>query len=144
MTVEFTVPGDPVSKARPRVTRGGKHTYTPSTSKAYETLVALKAKEAMQGRKPIEGAIVLDVEFILKRPKSHYRTNGDIKPKYLDAGYAHTKRPDLDNFLKSVLDGCNEIVFKDDSQVYSITVGKWYVDDEESPHTAVNVSPSSV
>ena len=37
-------------------------------------------------------------------------------------------RPDLDNFIKAALDGCNEIVFKDDSLVVTITATKRYSD----------------
>ena len=37
-----------------------------------------------------------------------------------------TKKPDLDNVLKAVLDGLNGIAFVDDSQVVAITVRKKY------------------
>ena len=37
-------------------------------------------------------------------------------------------RPDLDNFIKAALDGCNEIVFRDDSLVVTIMASKRYSD----------------
>ena len=46
---------------------------------------------------------------------------GTVKP---------TKRPDLDNFLKAVVDGCNGILFRDDAQVTKIIVEKIYASEQ--------------
>ena len=35
-------------------------------------------------------------------------------------------KPDLDNIIKAVLDGCNGVVFRDDKQVVSIHAAKEY------------------
>ena len=42
------------------------------------------------------------------------------------AGAIRPPKPDLDNILKTVLDGCNRIVYEDDKQVYSIWARKVY------------------
>lgn len=42
-----------------------------------------------------------------------------------------TKKPDVDNIAKVVLDGLNNFVFKDDNQVSKIFVEKKYTDDTE-------------
>jgi Holliday junction resolvase RusA-like endonuclease len=36
------------------------------------------------------------------------------------------KRPDLDNYMKTALDACNEIVFADDSQIVKLIANKRY------------------
>jgi Holliday junction resolvase RusA-like endonuclease len=37
-------------------------------------------------------------------------------------------RPDIDNYIKAVFDGGNEIIWKDDSQVVSLQARKFYTD----------------
>ena len=49
--------------------------------------------------------------------------NGDI---------CHTKKPDLDNMAKTVLDALNGLAYIDDSQIYSLTLFKTY---SEQPGT---------
>jgi Holliday junction resolvase RusA-like endonuclease len=39
-----------------------------------------------------------------------------------------TSRPDTDNYIKSVQDALNGIVWKDDSQVVALIADKWYSD----------------
>ena len=40
-----------------------------------------------------------------------------------------TKKPDLDNCLKAITDALNGFAYKDDSQIVSIAVSKFYSDD---------------
>ncbi|UGA38203.1 RusA family crossover junction endodeoxyribonuclease [Chromobacterium haemolyticum] len=55
MNISFFVPGAPVGKGRPKVSsRGGKFArmYTPEKTANYESLIALAAQEAGNGRQP--------------------------------------------------------------------------------------------
>ena len=49
-----------------------------------------------------------------KRPMSHFKANGDLKP---DAPSRHAKRPDVDNLAKYVLDSLQPRVLADDNCV---------------------------
>lgn len=124
--ITFTVPGTPVAKARARsVLRHGKIThYTPNTTARYENLVRLAAQQAMGGQSPLEGAVSLSVRAYLPVPASW------SKPRRLaaSAGLPHTSRPDLDNLLKSVKDGANGVLWRDDSQVAEVSACKRYGD----------------
>jgi Holliday junction resolvase RusA-like endonuclease len=40
----------------------------------------------------------------------------------------HTKKPDLDNVAKAIIDGMNGIIFKDDSQIINLHVTKVYAE----------------
>jgi Holliday junction resolvase RusA-like endonuclease len=123
MTIEFTVPGRPVPMARPRVTARG--TYTPKRCRDYKTAVAIAAKAAMRGKKPLEGAVHIILQFTFLIPKSW------PKVKRLNGGLVgHTSRPDWDNLSKSVTDALIGIVYNDDSQIVSASVEKRYGDDE--------------
>ena len=46
-------------------------------------------------------------------------------------------KPDVDNAIKSILDGMNSCVYTDDKNVVKVTATKWYGEKEEAPHTLV-------
>ena len=98
----FTVPGAPVPKGRPRVVRnGGKvRGVTPPRTRVYEATVGVYA---LQARQLHPGPWPLDV---------HYSVTAEI------AG----GRGDLDNVAKSLLDGCNGVLWSDDARVRRLLV----------------------
>lgn len=108
--LEFVVDGDPVGKARARVSaRMGAdgqmhaHAYTPANTRAWETAVALAAKEAMaQGQMHARAAgataYTLSVCAAVKRPQRLCRR------KDPDGYILRTTTPDADNVAKSVAD----------------------------------------
>jgi Holliday junction resolvase RusA-like endonuclease len=97
----FEVLGEPVGKERPR--KGvNRYFYTPARTKAYEQHVALSALaeiNAVKGEKPFIPSGPVTIEIHVHTPKT---------------------TPDLDNVLKSVIDGLNGIAYRDDSQVVYI------------------------
>ena len=124
-TIIFTVLGEPVAKARARAVRrnGSIAHYTPAKTASYEAQVRLFAKAAMKGRPPIDGACALVVRAYFPIPKSW----GKEKQREAAAGkIAHTKRPDLDNIVKSIKDGANGAAWKDDAQVTCVFATKGY------------------
>lgn len=127
MAVEFFVPGQPVGKGRPRATvRAGRaRLYTPAKTEKYEARVALFAQQAMAGRPVMAGPVALSVTALFPIPPSW--------PKKRQAAARagteqHTKRPDADNCAKAILDGLNGVVWKDDSQVVTLSIEKRYSD----------------
>ena len=46
-------------------------------------------------------------------------------------GISPTKKPDIDNIVKVVLDAMNKFAFKDDTQIVKLEVEKLYTSDEE-------------
>lgn len=118
MTTRFEIPGKPVPKARPRVVNG--HAYTPDKTKAFETLVAAKYKAA--GGTVHDGPVSVTIAVWYQMPKSW--------PKYRKTeqkGLPHTSKPDLDNVIKSILDGLNGSAWEDDAQVSKVhAVKHWY------------------
>lgn len=117
----FTIPGAPRGKGRPRF--GGGRTFTDAKTVAYESLIKHAAHVAMAGRErfagPVEVSIIVRLEPAASTPKAARAAAlaGQIHP---------VKRPDLDNIIKAVLDGCNTVVFADDAQVCWINAGKTY------------------
>ncbi|WP_331429039.1 RusA family crossover junction endodeoxyribonuclease [Paracoccus sanguinis] len=115
------MPGKPVPKARPRMTRQGR-VYTPAETLAYERLVAKHA--VAQGVGMASGPVEVDISVRFPIPPSW------AKVRKADAhGAPHTQRPDLDNLAKSVLDGLNGVAWHDDAQVCRVSASKsWDAD----------------
>jgi Holliday junction resolvase RusA-like endonuclease len=125
LVVTFTVDGDPVPKGRPRFSTRGKFpvAYTPEKTKTYESEVGMMAKVAMGASKALEGALEAFIYVPFPIPSSYSKKRTEA---CLSDSEKHTKRPDLDNVVKSVIDGMSEIVFFNDSQITSIHATKVY------------------
>lgn len=133
--IQFIVPGQPVAKARPKFARQGNFvtTYTPAKTQSYENLVKLAASQAMAGIEPSAEPLALEVHLHMQVPASW------SNKKRLLAIQGHilpTKKPDADNVLKGLKDGCNGIVWRDDAQVVEVLLRKRYA---ETPSAVVHV-----
>jgi Holliday junction resolvase RusA-like endonuclease len=119
----FTVPGEPRGKGRPRFTKQG-HTYTDSETKAYEQkIIAYYRKTFGSFRWPDNSFIAVKVVAYYPIPKSATKAQlaamqaGKIFP---------SRKPDIDNVLKVVLDALNGVAYKDDSRVVCVEAEKKY------------------
>ena len=126
MKVIIDIDGKPIAKGRGRIGKladGRATIFTPTATRQNENLIKMAAMRAMDGRDPIEGAVEVFVHVYLDYPKSASKkklsemVSGRIRP---------CTKPDIDNYVKSALDGINTIVFKDDNQVVSLHAHKVY------------------
>jgi Holliday junction resolvase RusA-like endonuclease len=121
MQIAFEIPGEPMAKQRPKF--GCGRAYTPDKTTNYETLVKMEYHN--QINKMLDGEIEAKIIAYYAIPKSASKKKqiamrlGNIMP---------TKRPDVDNIAKIVLDSLNGIAYKDDSQVVNLQVHKLYAD----------------
>jgi len=131
MVVTLTITEEAVAKARPRVSSfGGKaRMYTPKKSQDFEYVIRRRAEEKI--KKPLTGPISVEIDLQLKRPKYM------MKKTMTNPKCYNTKRPDIDNYIKSILDGLNGVAFEDDGQVAEIIVRKWYHAGGERPTTTI-------
>lgn len=123
MIYRFEVPGLPIAKSRPRFNRKTGRTWTPPKTVNYESLVSLAYKEVYPDVIPAGEPIRLTVIAYFPIPKS---TSKKRLALMLSNLIHHTKRPDIDNVLKSVQDGLNKVAFMDDSQIWSLCAEKRY------------------
>ncbi len=65
--------------------------------------------------------IALKVVFYMKTPTSY----SQVRKERLE-NTAHTKRPDIDNLIKNVLDRGNGILWQDDNFIYKVEAEKLY------------------
>lgn len=123
MKVKFTIPGIPVPKARPRVVRG--HAFTPKKTKDYEALVK-DVYNLTVGEYLGDSAIVATIDLYFPIPESYSKSK---KRRIADGEIKHTKRPDVDNCAKAILDALNEVAYKDDAQIVESRITKHYAVD---------------
>lgn len=117
---EFIIPGEPVAKGRPKLSRYG--TYTPKKTKEYEEHI--KQEWRKNGyREPLTGAVMVDITFYRNIQKSGSKA---VKTAKLTGKVKPTIKPDLDNYIKAVLDGLNGLAWVDDSQIINISATKEY------------------
>ncbi|MGE8037876.1 RusA family crossover junction endodeoxyribonuclease [Lysinibacillus sp. NPDC093692] len=120
---------------RPRFSRRGKNvvTHDAPKSKDFKDFVKLVAWQ----NKPSEliaGPIKLQADIYLMPPKKYHTgpkraliASGELRP---------TTKPDADNLIKGIKDGCNKIIWHDDSQIVDMTVRKFY---SEQPRAEVMI-----
>ena len=114
--IKIVVTGDALPAARPRF---NGHAYQPKRNMEYRARVQAAAYSAMNGREPMTGELSAVVK-LYRRYKTTARVFGDV-----------------DNHLKSLFDGMNQIVFVDDSQICQCEVSKHT--DKKNPRAKIEI-----
>ena len=128
MFYEFEVPGKITGKGRPRINTETAIAYTPARTKDYEELIKQYFIIKHRGVKLFDGRICITIKAFISVPKSASKKE---KLKMLEGCISPTKKPDIDNIAKIVLDALNKLAFKDDNQVTKINVEKIYSTEEK-------------
>lgn len=136
-SVSFTVPGPPKGKARARTVRtkdGRTFSYTPDGTVLYENLI--KTCYYQTGVNPFDADEELRATIVAYYPIT--KSTSKKKRQQMLAGLIRpTKKPDLDNVIKSILDALNKVAYHDDTQIVSLSMEKFYSD---SPRVEVSIS----
>lgn len=133
--IEFTVPGQPQGKGRAKIVSIGglNRMATPKKTVAYEGLIAHAAHQAMAGRAMLLGPVSVLMHIDCQIPaswslkKQRLAVAGELRP---------ITKPDKDNVIKAVYDGCNGVIWKDDCQVVEGVQHKRY---SETPGVRVQI-----
>lgn len=127
LNIAFSIPLDPVPASRPRVSKWG--TYYPARYRNYLKAAKDEVKKwASENLKaPLAGQLQASFQFHVKRPKT---------------SKLECPKPDLDNYVKSVLDCLSGFVFDDDSQVRRfVQVEKHWAEPPLAPQTFIHITP---
>lgn len=114
----------PRATPRPQVKRlknGRTQVYYPHNYHKYKTALGLLLK-TLRIKQPVNGEWLgwLRVEFYLPCPKK-------AKKSEVWEGRTHRKKPDVDNYIKGLMDGLESAgVIKNDSNFYHIDAAKYY------------------
>jgi crossover junction endodeoxyribonuclease RusA len=133
MTISFTVSGHakPKGSMRAFIPKGWKRpilTNATSSTKTWEQSVRLVAQEYAYAY--TTDPVRVRLRFNLPRPKS-------LSSR---ASRAHVKRPDLDKLIRACLDAMTGVLWKDDSQVYSLGAIKVYSMADQAPNVIITVT----
>ena len=128
MKYEFEVIGDIKGKARPRVNTYTCKAYTPTDTKDYELLVKQYFKIKYPRFVPLENRLSVKIVATFKVPKTTTKKDREQIEKGL---ISPTKKPDIDNIVKIILDALNQMAFKDDTQITKLEVEKVYGEEEK-------------
>lgn len=119
--ISFTIPGNPIPQKQTQWTRSGR-VYDPSRK---DSQAIQKIAIASFNQEPVTSPIEIRMMFLLKKPQKH--------PKH---HVVHVKRPDIDNLAYLVTNALKGIVYKDDSQIYKMSLYKAY---DDNPRTEIQV-----
>lgn len=114
----FHVAGFPAPQGSKNAYRRGNKVVLVESSKKvkpWRAAVAQAATQAYLHTEPIDGPVMVEVEFILPRPKSLPKRITDM-----------IRKPDLDKLIRSTLDALSGIAYVDDNRVNLIVASKHY------------------
>lgn len=149
--LRFEFPINPVAKGRHRhyLARNMEKAYNPRKRRhewrekyeirnhsekktwKFEKAIHQLARYQMRGEL-YDGPLTVVVQFFLERPEK-----GKAGSKMEFPTYAK----DLDNLLKSLFDGCNKAIWKDDRQIIQLTTRKLFCQAEEQGKILMLVEP---
>lgn len=110
--LQFNIEPTPWARPTTAIINGFRRTLT--TKKAREASETLKYLMRAKWRgQPLEAPLKLELVFSITKPKSCKRPFPSVKP-------------DVDNFIKMVMDCGNEIIWKDDNLIVEISARKEY------------------
>ena len=106
--VKITIPGRPVPKGRPRIGYRGRtvYLYTPPETVNYEQDVARLGRLVCGS--PAAGPVELEIVLFFN-PQARVKATGGKRRR--------GPLPDLDNCVKSIVDGLNNVAYLDDRQL---------------------------
>lgn len=136
--IHFKYRGEAVGKGRPRVTRRGNHvhTYTPERTRLFEDAMRFELLASTCEQTPIypaEASLKAKVLIGMKVPKSYTKKR---RERCLSGKELPTKKPDIDNVLKSIFDSLCGFAMVDDSQIIEVIAEKIY---SEEPFVEVTI-----
>ncbi len=119
LAIRIMIQTEPVAKARARTAyrNGVIRTYTPEKTLDAQAFIKYRLKRHAKDAFPPETPVRLTATF--------YRTKSKWLPKREALPF---RKPDLDNFLKLLLDSIDKELVPDDAQITTISVRKRWSD----------------
>lgn len=123
MKTTVIFPVKPIAKQRPRLSKS-KNVYTPAQTKVFENVIKFcYGNRYFYDKEYIKVSILFKFEI----PKSYSKK----KQKEAIEGKIRPTRADIDNYIKSVLDGLNGVAWSDDRYVVEIEAKKVFHSENE-------------
>ena len=122
--LSITIPGKPIAKARPKFYRRGGFVGAYNAQETEEgRFMQFLHMAKPEGWRVLQGPVRIEVQFLMPIPTS---TSKKKKLGMVLGTIRHVKKPDCDNLLKFVKDCANGVLWRDDSQIFSLYATKFY------------------
>ncbi len=124
------IPGEPCAQGRPRFSTAGGfvRAYDPAKSRNYKAYVKAVCADAAEKQGWLFNTdLPLEVELIagLSIPSSKSKK---WKQAAAEGVEKPTKKPDVDNLIKIIMDALSGVIYKDDKQIIKMSVEKRYAE----------------
>jgi Holliday junction resolvase RusA-like endonuclease len=124
--INFKVHANPVAQGRGQIVRCGRFSKIKDPEKSRNWKADLKLLTQQYAQVPVwDGPLCAVILFEVLRPKS-------ISKKKV----WREVTPDLDNYVKAVMDALKGVIYKDDARIVCLTTAKVYSD---SPGVTVQI-----
>jgi Holliday junction resolvase RusA-like endonuclease len=140
ISVTIELAGEVRGKAN-HTTRGGI-SYISGATRDYLAKLAYAAKQEMAGREPTLLPCRVEIDVYVAAPANP--KGGKAARAAMLAGQSRpTKKPDLDNYYKTVGDALNGVVWVDDAQIVTTRIRKWWAEHPRLVVTAATIEQSA-
>lgn len=130
LALAFTVYGEPEPRGSKvaGISKKGKRYYRDTNPASYPWMDDVKraAAEAMVDRELLIGAVRVDLDFYLKRPKAHFGSGRNAALVKASSPARPIVAPDKGKLERGVLDALEGIVYGNDAQVVEGDSRKFY------------------
>lgn len=125
--INFSVPGEPVGKGRPRFVRTyrGGRAVTPEKTRCYEELVRMEYCWQCRAKFIDTDILKMHIDAYFSVPKS---TSKKKAKEMIEKKIRPAKKPDADNIIKAIADALNDVAYYDDKQIVDCSISKYYSD----------------
>lgn len=107
--------------------------YDPPKSRNWKATAQQHMRDEMGAQVPLQGPLQVVVQAVFTCPSSEHRKTRPRLRRW------HSKRPDVENVAKAVLDAGSGVVWRDDAQVARLVVVKHIGAQDEAPGVIVSV-----
>ena len=120
----FVIEGEPQGKGRARHANGWA--YTPEKTAMYENLIKLSYRQECSEPMYEQGVpLVMQITAFYGIPKS---VSNKKRQAMMNEEILPTKKPDIDNLCKVIMDSLNKVAYYDDAQIVKAVETKFYSD----------------
>ena len=135
----MTVVMKAIPKQRPRfnfVTK--KKPYTPKRTMTAEQIIRDKWVEKYKNVLFIDEPIKLSITFEIYRAAGHFKKDGSLSTQGLRTPHP-IHYPDLDNIVKLVGDGLNQVAWDDDRRITEVRCRKVWAKQNQPPRIIIKI-----
>lgn len=140
-TFSFSVNGRPAPQGSKKHVGNGRMVESSKHVKVWRHYIKVTAHRLRPDGWCTTMGVNVSVEFLFQRPKSHFLTNGELRPS--SPKHCTTRVGDIDKLVRALADALTGVAYEDDSQIIQLNATKRYARNDEREGANVWVSTIS-